>query len=480
MTSLVEILDGVPAIAVHTDDGDTTRESLAERAAAIATALGDVGVRPGHTVAVQLPNGPELVATLFGVWRAKAIYTPFNPRAAGAEVEANLSILRPAAHVTDAGIAALASAVVVDPAVALVQFTSGTTGRPKPVQLRHDTVLDMLDRVVGSIRKPATARPDAASKPPMPNLVPVSLSLWAGIYQVLFAFRVGAPVVLMDRFDTTTFARLVRQHHIRSTVLPPAALTMLTDDASITDLAPLRIVRSITAPLSPVQAQRFRERFGVVVLNSYGQTELGGEIVGWSTADVREHGATKLGSVGRVHDGVQVRTDATTGELFARTPSTAKGLVDEAFRDRLLDDGWFRTGDLGRIDEDGFVWLDGRVSDMINRGGNKIFPAHVEEVILQRPDVREVAVVGVPDDRLGEVPVAFVVAGSDREVDAVDLAAWCRERLTPYKVPVRFVMIDELPRNDVGKVVKSALVSRGRELPNAGNRLKRSASAARS
>jgi acyl-CoA synthetase (AMP-forming)/AMP-acid ligase II len=236
---------------------------------------------------------------------------------------------------------------------------------------------------------------------------------------------------------------------------------MLTDDARITDLAPLRIVRSITAPLSPVQAERFHDRFGVVILNSYGQTELGGEIVGWSTADVREHGVAKLGSVGRVHAGVEVRTDPTTNELLARTPSTAKGLVDETLRDRLLDDGWFRTGDIGRIDEDGFVWLDGRVSDMINRGGNKIFPAQVEETILQRSDVREVAVVGVPDARLGEVPVAFVVAASDRQLDADDLAAWCRHRLTPYKVPVRFVMIDELPRNDVGKVVKSALVSRG-------------------
>ena len=102
----------------------------------------------------------------------------------------------------------------------------------------------------------------------MPNLVPVSLSLWAGIYQVLFAFRVGAPVVLMERFDTREFAALVRAFEIRSTVLPPAAMTMLADDETVDDLAPLRIVRSITAPLSPAQARRFHDRFGVVVLNS--------------------------------------------------------------------------------------------------------------------------------------------------------------------------------------------------------------------
>jgi acyl-coenzyme A synthetase/AMP-(fatty) acid ligase len=292
----------------------------------------------------------------------------------------------------------------------------------------------------------------------MPNLVPVSLSLWAGIYQVLFAFRVGAPVVVMESFETQAFARLVAEHGIRSTVLPPAAMTMLAHDDAVADLGPLRIVRSITAPLSPVQARRFHDRFGVVVLNSYGQTELGGEIVGWSTADVRAHGAAKLGSVGRVHTGVQVRADPATGELLARTPSTAGGLVDPAFGDRLLDDGWFRTGDLGRIDEDGFVWVEGRVSDMINRGGNKVFPAQVEEVLLQRPEVRDVAVVGVPDDRLGEVPVAFVVADRGAEIDAAALESWCRAHLIPYKVPTRFVPLDHLPRNPLGKVLRPLLL----------------------
>jgi acyl-CoA synthetase (AMP-forming)/AMP-acid ligase II len=233
---------------------------------------------------------------------------------------------------------------------------------------------------------------------------------------------------------------------------------MLTADEAIDDLAPLRIVRSITAPLAPEHARRFHERFGVVVLNSYGQTELGGEIVGWSTADVREHGEAKLGSVGRVHAGVDLRVEPDSGELLARTPSTVGGLVDPSFHDRLLDDGWFRTGDLGRIDDDGFVWIEGRVSDMINRGGNKVFPAHVEEALLERPDVRDVAVVGVPDDRLGEVPVAFLVATTDGDLDEHELTDWCRAHLTPYKIPVRFITIDKLPRNETGKVVKAALV----------------------
>lgn len=455
--SLSTLLDDLPPVPIHTDGADTSRENLLQQVSSIAASLREAGVRPGHVVAVQLPNGPDLVATLFAVWEVGAAYTPINPRAATAEVEANLAAIRPAIRLTDEVVVPLDEPAELDPAIALVQFTSGTTGRPKPVSLRHDTVLDMLDRVVASIRRPRSDGSTRAAKPPMPNLVPLSLSLWAGIYQVLFAFRVGAPAVLMDRFETTAFARLVERYDIRSTVLPPAALTMLTADEAITDLAPLRIVRSITAPLAPEHARRFHERFGVIVLNSYGQTELGGEIVGWSTADVREHGEAKLGSVGRVHAGVDLRVDSGTGELLARTPSTRRGLVDPSFRDRLLDDGWFRTGDLGRIDDDGFVWVEGRVSDMINRGGNKVFPAHVEEALLQRADVRDVAVVGVPDDRLGEVPVAFLVT-TGGEVDEDELAEWCRSRLTPYEIPVRFLAIDALPRNETGKVVKAQLV----------------------
>src|SRR4030095_5634660 len=178
----------------------------------------------------------------------------------------------------------------------------------------------------------------AGDRAPMPNLVPVSLSLWAGIYNVLFALRVGAPVVVMARWDTVELAGLVRRFRIRSTVLPPAAMTVLVDAPRVTDLAPLRYVRSITAPLSPLSARRFRDRFGIAVLNSYGQTEIGGESVGWNAADSRDFGEAKLGSVGRPHAGVEVRT-AASGELEVRTPALAAGDLS----DRLHPGGSVRT-----------------------------------------------------------------------------------------------------------------------------------------
>jgi acyl-CoA synthetase (AMP-forming)/AMP-acid ligase II len=264
----------------------------------------------------------------------------------------------------------------------------------------------------------------------------------------------------MDGFDPQEFARLVDRFQIRSTVLPPAAMTMLSDDPSITSLAPLKYVRSITAPLSPLQARRFRDRFGLHVLNCYGQTEIGGEIIGWSAADSKVHGDDKLGAVGRPHAGVEVRTDVDTGELEVRTPALSAGYADGGgLADRLTADGWFRTGDIGHQDAEGFVWIEGRRSEMINRGGMKVFPAEVEEVVRLAREVADVAVAGVPDDRLGEVPWAFVV-GTGGVVDPGALDALCRQHLAPYKVPVRFQEVDALPRNEVGKVLVKELIAR--------------------
>ena len=451
MADLRALLDDGAAqdVVVHAGNVTATRAEVQDRAAAVAARL---DLESGSAVAVQLPNGVDLVATLFGVWAAGGVYVPLNPRAVEREVEHVVAAVDPVAVVRPDGVERRSSDRRYDADVALISFTSGTTGLPKPVPLRHSGVLTLMDGVLGKIGP----RRDP-SKAPMPNLIPVSLSLWAGLYNLLFALRVGAPAVLMDGFDTQAFADLVRGHGIRSTVLPPAAMTMLVDDPDLEDLAPLRFVRSITAPLSPFQARRFKDRFGISVLNSYGQTELGGEIVGWNAADSREFGDTKLGAVGRPHADVEVRVE-DSGELVVRTPALDTGDTSE-FADRLTADGWFRTGDVGRVDEDGFVWVEGRVSDMINRGGLKVHPGEVEEVLRLDPSVGDVAVGGVPDERLGEAPWAFVVlrAGHSLDVDALDQL--CREHLSPYKVPVRFEPVAALPRNEVGKVLRRDLVT---------------------
>lgn len=469
VTSLVDLVfapdepltaDGVAVVA---DGVETSWTQLREHADLVADQLRDAGVPKGAPVAVQLPDSAQIVATLFGVWRAGAVYVPVNPRSTAAERSRVFDVVAPAVHVSVRNgtlhIETVDGATARhDADIALVQMTSGTTGQPKPVLLQHSGVLELMDGVLRKIRGRGSRD---SSMPPMPNLIPVSLSLWAGIYNVLFAFRVGAAAVLLGPFEPRRFAELVARYEVRSTVLPPAAMTMLTNADDVDDLAPLRFVRSITAPLSPLEARRFHDKFGVAILNSYGQTEIGGEIIGWNAADSREFGATKLGALGRPHDGVHVRIDESTGELHVRTPALSAGYADGAdLADRMTADGWFRTGDVGLIDGDGFVWIDGRMSDMINRGGLKVFPAEVEEVLRLSQHLSDVAVVGAPDERVGEVPVAFVVLRPGSPLDVAELEALVRDQLAPYKVPVRFVAIDRLPRNDVGKVLARELLAR--------------------
>jgi acyl-coenzyme A synthetase/AMP-(fatty) acid ligase len=428
-----------------TIDGCVTAGEARREAAEVAARLTDHGMRTGRAVAVQLPNDPSAVVAMFATWLSGGVFVPLNPRAAEAEIEAAMDATDPGAFLGGRGIRTLpGQARVYDADTAFVTWTSGTTGVPKPVLQTHSGYFELLDRVLGTVKR------DPAKRPP-PNLIPVSLALNAGIYNVLFGLRAGAAIVIMDRFDTADFAALVRRFEIRSTVLPPAAMSMLADDDTVRDLSPLRYVRSITAPLSPLGARRFHDKFGVTVLNGYGQAEIG-EVIGWTAADAREH-PDKLGAVGRPHPGVDIKLagDDEVGELLVRPPRTAAGLDSE----RVDADGFVHTGDLARVDDDGFVWIEGRIGDVINRGGHKVFPDHVEEVLRLSPDVRDVAVVGVPDDRLGEVPVAFVVGSGD----ASALESLCREHLVPYKVPADFVVVDELPRSEVGKVLRRELAA---------------------
>ena len=424
---------------LHTVDRTVTAGEARHAARSMAGQVGDLH---GQAVAVQLPNGPELVSAMVAVWLAGGVYVPVNPRQTRTEAAALLDMTRPSLLVTAAGVESLDDPRRYDDDVAFVMWTSGTTGHPKPIHHTHAAYVELLDRVLGPLR------PGGGSDRPTPNLIPVSMALNAGLYNVLFGLRAGAELVIMDRFEPVEFAALVRRFQIRSTVLPPAAMAQLTD-SEVTDLSPLKYVRSITAPLSPLQARRFREKFPVFVLNGYGQAEIG-EVIGWTAADAKAH-PEKIGSIGRPHPGVAIKIDAAD-HLLVRPPNTATGIDD-----RKDADGFVDTGDLAHVDDDGFVWLDGRAGDVINRGGNKVYPDAVEEVLRLSPAVDDVAVVGLPDERLGEVPVAFLVG---REVQDEELATLCREHLVPYKVPAAFHWVTGLPRNEAGKVMKRELVTR--------------------
>ena len=437
----------------------------AARAAArdLAARLREAGLQPGEVVAAQLDDGPGVVVAMVGTWLADGVFVPVNQRLPASAVEDLLAETGAAFALDAEGLRSSGGTTQHEPGVAVVLWTSGTTSAPKPVLHTHDSYAELLDRVLGTLRGGASA-----ADHPSPNLIAVSLSLNAGLYNALFGLRAGAALVILGRFDAAVFAERVRQFGIKSTVLPPAALTMLNDDPDIDDLSPLRYVRSITAPLSPLQARRFTDKFGVFVLNGYGQAEIG-EVIGWTAADAREH-PDKIGAVGRPHPGVDLRIvdeegaevgPGEVGELRVRPPSMSSGLADgSGFDDRLDGDGFLATGDLARLDADGFVWIEGRLGEVINRGGNKVFPADVEEVLLLASEVADAAVVGVPDDRLGEVPVAFVVPYPDGvEPTEGNLEDLCREHLIAYKVPVAFRVVSELPRTEVGKIRRSELAA---------------------
>ncbi len=465
MASLAVLLDGDPDdVLVYRDGVATTRGEVQKFATDVATRVRDRGAT-GRAVGVRIPNTAQAIAAWFGIWQAGAACVPLNPRVPDAEIQRAVETTGVAAIVeADGTLRPCTPPTVraVDADDAIVQFTSGTTGRPKAVVLRHDTVSDLLDSVIGTLRG------DRRERAQMPNIVPVSLALWAGIYQVLFACKLGVPVVLMEQFDTREFARLIAQYEIRSSVLPPAAIVMLCNDPAIESLAPLRYVRSVSAPLSPAYARRFHDRFGIAVLNGYGQTELGGEAVGWSGSDWKEFGLAKLGAVGRPHAAFRVRVRAADGELAPAgdvgeleiSSTSALPPADAAMEGRVTDDGWLRTGDLARVDTDGFVWIEGRVSDMINRGGLKVFPDEVEELLRAHAAIVDVAVAGVPDERLGEVPWAFVVVQPGQVLDPDELRAWAREHMAPYKIPAGVTTVDNLPRNEIGKVLRRELVAR--------------------
>ncbi len=449
---------------LHTATRSMTAGEARAACRAWAAELRGLGVTAGDAVAVRLDNAPECVIAMMAVWAASAVFVPLNPAAPPTEIEHALAATLPAAMIEGDGTGGASVRILAldgerrryDDGTAFITWTSGTTGPPKAILHTHGGYLELLDRVLGPLR----AGGSDPTRKPSPNLIPVSLSLNSGIYNSLFGLRAGAPLVIMDRFRADRFAELVGRFGIRSVVLPPAAIAML-NASGIESLAPLRYVRSITAPLSPTQARLFRERFGVFVLNSYGQAEIG-EVIGWTAADAREH-PEKVGAAGRPLPGVAVRVVGAdgaelavgeVGALHVKTSRMAAGYATgEKLSARIDADGYLETGDLARIDVDGFVWIEGRAGILINRGGNKVFPEQVEEVLELAPAVAEAAVVGAPDERLGEVPVAFVVdaPGMPPAQDA-ELVALCREHLVAYKVPVAFHHVSSLPRTEVGKL----------------------------
>jgi len=339
------------------------------------------------------------------------------------------------------------------PGVAVEMLTSGTTGPPKRVALRSDAIATAL---LGSKHYEA-GRKDTASLRSGIAILSAPLVHVAGIFRTLQCVSDGRRFALMDRFEIGAWLELVERHKPRTVSLVPAALRDVLDaNVAPESLASLRAVVSGTAPLAPADAVAFEEKYGIPVLVSYGATEFAGGVAGWSLDLHRKYAAEKRGSVGRAHPGCELRVvDPESGGPLA---PGAIGLLEvrSAQIGNAGADGaeeWVRTTDLAELDGDGFLFIRGRADAAIVRGGFKVMPDEVVRALEKHPSVREAAVVGIDDTRLGQRPVAAVELVAGVEPVSVDaLLAFARDRLARYEVPSELRIVETLPRTPSLKV----------------------------
>jgi acyl-CoA synthetase (AMP-forming)/AMP-acid ligase II len=336
------------------------------------------------------------------------------------------------------------------PGVAVEMLTSGTTGPPKRIELRYRS----LDH---SLLSAAHYESDKlpAGKPVLAGgvaIVTAPLVHVSGMWRSIQALVDGRRISLMERFTVEGWRDLVRRHRPKVSSLVPAALRMVLDaDLPGEDLASLRAVTSGTAPLPSETAIAFEEKYKIPVLALYGATEFAGGVAGWTLADHREWAESKRGSVGRAHPGCELRI--VNPEDDSMLPFGEIGLLEVHSAQLGADAGWVRTTDLARLDADGFLWIVGRSDDAILRGGFKIAPAEVEEVLERHPAVREASVVGIPDERLGALPVAAVELEEWAPALSVEeLRSFARQRLANYQLPARIRFVKSLPRTPSLKV----------------------------
>ncbi|MET0560904.1 MAG: AMP-binding protein [Gaiellaceae bacterium] len=426
---------------------------LDRRAAVAAAALEERGVRKDDRVALKLPNTPDYIAAYFGILRLGAVAVPLNVLLAQPEVDTRLEAAWPTAFVDSPLPAAgdrhqeIVDRDADDPAALL--FTSGTTGGPKGAVLTH-----------GGIGAATRFGADALSITDSDIVLGVAPFPHVLGQQVFFSsFAVGAAVCVMQRFEPEP--ALATMAASGTTVLmgvPTMCITLSQAAQTADSLPPLRIAHVGGAAVPIDIARRFEETFAADIHEGYGLTEMSGLATTFATGRLR-----KPGSVGQPSSSTDVRIanpdERGVGEVQFRGPSVIHGYWnDPAATAAAIDpEGWLSTGDLGRLDAGGDLFLVDRKKEMIIRGGYNIYPREVEEVLYEHPSVLEAAVVGLPHETLGEDVAAVVVARPATELDADELKAWAKERVAAYKYPRHVVVVDELPKSPTGKILKRGI-----------------------
>jgi long-chain acyl-CoA synthetase len=484
MSNLSEIFDRVaetnPSRVALVEEG--RQWNFGELADEVERVAGAVREKvKGNTVGILLLNSQKFVTTLLGVWKAGKTAVPLNyllpPPDIGFIVRdsgmsalissqffaQHLGALKPLfgdrgviLMVDDAEfLPASASALPApeqDPA--LILYTSGTTGRPKGVMLSHTN----LAYNVESCQRAG----EFDHRDSFLCLLPF-FHTYAITGTILLPLFSGCKMVLVDRFVPLKVLKLIEEHKVSVFLAIPSMYRVMAMTEGDFDLRSVRFPISGGEPLPVAIAQAFEKRFGVPIFEGYGQTEAAPVVT------LNVPGANKLGTIGRALPGVEVaiwddRDNVLPveqiGELMVRGGNVMSGyhnLPEETAK--TITNLWLHTGDLGKIDADGFITITGRKKDLIISAGENIYPREIEELLVQHPKVKECAVIGVKDEVRGEVPKAFVIARDGETVDEKELRAFCRDHLANYKVPKQFDIVADLPRTPTGKILKRALVA---------------------
>ena len=422
--------------ALATQSSRVTYAELEAEATWVARRLAAYGVRRGATAALTMHPRREEVVLLHALMKLGATALPLSPQLTEAERAAVLASERPAIDLNDAAELTQTEADLpllgehdMDDLQCRI-LTSGTTGEPRPVGLTYG---NFLFSAVGSAF-------NIGVEPTDRWLCCLPLSHVGGLSIIVRSVIYGTTAVLLDGFDTDEVAEALVSGGITLLSLVPTMLIRLLEAG-----ADLSGPRAILIGGGPVPADALTEALerGATVVQTYGLTEACSQVTTLSLADAR----SKVGSAGRPLLTTHIRI--ADGEILVQGPTVAPGTADQ--------DGWLHTGDSGRIDAEGFLWVEGRRDEVIITGGENVAPAEVEEVLSSHPDVVEAAVVGRPDPEWQSAVVAVVVPRDGAEPGADELRSWCAARLAPFKVPKLVELATELPRTASGKLRRSAL-----------------------
>jgi len=455
--------------AIADDDIELTNTQFADAVRRAAAALRAHGVQRGDVVAVKLPNMTGLVVTLFAAWRVGAAVTPVNPSLVDAEVDhqvrdagAKIVVVDEAGDAT-LSVAELTShpvpddipAQVCDDALALLIYTSGTTGRPKGVMLDHANLDAMCTMVIQAFQLSAGDHS---------LLILPLFHVNAIVVSTLSPLLAGGRATIAGRFSPNTFFDRLERSRATYFSAVPTIYTMLADlpAAAVPDTSAVRFGICGAAPASVQLLEKFEQRYGFPLIEGYGLSE------GTCASTVNPlDGTRKPGTVGLPLPGQVVRiadasgapvADGEIGEVLIAGPTVMRGYLNRPDETaQTVVDGWLHTGDIGRLDEDGYLVLVDRAKDMIIRGGENIYPKEIEAVVYELPEVAAAAVVGRPSEVYGEEPVLFVALNTGATLTAEQTLAHCRANLSKYKLPVDITVLDEIPRNPVGKLDKPTL-----------------------